>query len=306
MNIIEKAAQRLKQPVPGSLVEKAAQRLTSDGADQDVAAARDEAPPAAGAGAEPGETTDAPRRSRRATIDFDRLSAVGMLTPFGKRTRLAEEFRVIKRPLLRKAFARGAGAIENGHLIMVTSAGPQEGKTFTAVNLAISIASERDLTVLLVDADFARPGVMRTLGLRSDKGLSDVLDDGDLDLSDVLIRTNLENLAILPPGRADPFATEMLASERMGRLIQEIAERYSDRVIIFDSPPILASSEPAVLAMYMGQILFVVEAERTSQVAVREALGMIDSCSNIGLVLNKARSRLGAELFGSYYDYARD
>jgi receptor protein-tyrosine kinase len=244
------------------------------------------------------------KRSRQTVdIDLERLSAMGMLTPRSRRSRIAEEFRIVKRPLLQKAFAKGASAVKNGHLIMVTSARPGEGKTFTSINLAMSIASERDLTVLLVDADFSAPGVMRTLYLEQGKGLTNVLLEDDVDLSDVLIRTNLPNLSILPPGPPDPLTTELLASERMGRLIEDIAARYSDRVVIFDAPPVLASSEPGVLAMHVGQTLFVVEAEETGQATVREALGMISACKNIGLVLNKTKSRLGAEQFGSYYGY---
>jgi receptor protein-tyrosine kinase len=137
--------------------------------------------------------------------------------------------------------------------------------------------------------------------MTAERGLSNMLTDASLDLSDVMIRTSLPNLSILPPGPADPLTTELLASDRMGRLIEDIAARYSDRVIIFDSPPVLASSEPAVLATHVGQILFVVEADETGESAIREALDLISSCKNIGLVLNKTQSRIGSELFGSYY-----
>jgi receptor protein-tyrosine kinase len=247
--------------------------------------------------------TDTRRTKRQVEIDFERLSRAGFVTPQRMRTRIAEEYRVIKRPMLQKAFARGANAIPNGHLILVTSSRPGEGKTFTSINLAMSIASERDLTVLLVDADFAKQGVMNTLNLTAERGLSNMLTDDTLDLSDVMIRTSLPNLSILPAGPASPLTTELLASDRMGRLIEDIAARYPDRVIIFDSPPVLASSEPAVLATHVGQVLFVVEADETGESAVREALDLISSCKNIGLVLNKTQSRIGSELFGSYYYY---
>ncbi len=302
MSMIEKAAARLGNPDKASLVEKAAAKIN-----EPAATPQERAPAAGGAGVNAGgETAPAPgqqRKSRRVEIDFDRLAAMGMLTPHTRKSRIAEEFRIIKRPLLQKAFAKGAAANHNGHLIMVTSSRPDEGKTFMAINLAMSIASERDLTVLLVDADFSSPGVLPTLALEAERGLINVLADDDVGLADVLIRTNLPNLSILPPGPPNPLSTELLASDRMGRLVEDIAARYPDRVIIFDAPPVLASSEPGVLAMHVGQVLFVVESERTSEATVREALGMISSCKNIGLVLNRTRSRLGSEQFGSYYGY---
>jgi len=318
MSMIEKAVERLSRPGKESLVEKAAERLDGGVLRGDAAPAAPQPAPSDTAPPPPqGDTgAQAPsqaqahdhaeeetlrRTKRQVEIDFDRLSQSGFVTPQRMRTRIAEEYRVIKRPLLQKAFARGANAIHNGHLILVTSSRPNEGKTFTTINLAMSIASERDLTVLLVDADFAKQGTMQTLNLTAERGLSNMLTDDTLDLSDVMIRTNLPNLSILPPGPASPLTTELLASDRMGRLIEDIAARYSDRVIIFDSPPVLASSEPAVLATHVGQVLFVVEADETGESAVREALDLISSCKNIGLVLNKTQSRIGSELFGSYY-----
>ncbi|WP_222873645.1 hypothetical protein [Hankyongella ginsenosidimutans] len=154
--------------------------------------------------------------------------------PDSPATQTAEEFRIVKRQLLLNAFARGENAIKNGNLILVCSAQPNEGKTFCAINLALSIASERDLTVLLVDADFAKPEILSTLGLEGGKGLVDVIVDPSLDLADCLIRTNIENLAVLPAGRQHHLTTELLASERMGAMIEEIAQRYRDRVVIFD------------------------------------------------------------------------
>lgn len=321
MSMIEKAVERLSRPGKESLVEKAAERLEDGILRGDAAPSgplpieeptpppaveetTETSPPAAAPAPEEQDKAqdDTLRRTKRQVeIDFERLSLSGYVTPQRMRTRIAEEYRVIKRPLLQKAFTRGANAIPNGHLILVTSSRPDEGKTFTAINLAMSIASERDLTVLLVDADFAKQGVMNTLNLTAERGLSNMLTDDTLDLSDVMIRTSLPNLSILPPGPASPLTTELLASDRMGRLIEDIAARYPDRVIIFDSPPVLASSEPAVLATHVGQILFVVEADETGESAVREALDLISSCKNIGLVLNKTQSRIGSELFGSYY-----
>lgn len=243
------------------------------------------------------------RSSRTIEIDLNRLRMAGMVVPNSETSRIAEEFRIIKRPLLLKAFAKGPERIDNGHVIMVTSARPNEGKSFVALNLAMSFASEPNLNVLLVDADFHNPTVPLGLDFKSDRGLIDALLDEKVDLSDLLLRTNLGNLTILPAGRRHPNATELLASKRMAQLVDEIARRYSDRVVVFDSPPVLASSEPGVLALHVGQVAFVVEAESTGRRAVEEALNMITGCKNINLVLNKRRGWMGSEQFGSYYGY---
>jgi receptor protein-tyrosine kinase len=244
------------------------------------------------------------RRTRnRVKLDMNRLRTLGMVTSYTDRSHIAEEFRLIKRPLLLKAFAAPPDNIENGNLIMVTSAKAGEGKTFCAVSLAMSIALERDLTVLLVDADVAKPDVPNVLGIETQKGLVDLIADDDLDLSDILIRTDLDNLTILPAGRQHHLATELLASEKMDRFVEDIARRYPDRVIIFDSPPVLMSSVPGVLALHVGQVLFVVEAERTVQQSIDTSLGLISTCKNISLLLNKAPPGGNSDRFGAYYGY---
>jgi receptor protein-tyrosine kinase len=171
---------------------------------------------------------------------------------------------------------------------MVTSALTGEGKTFCAINLAISIALEMDYTVLLVDADVAKPSVPQALGFKAEKGLMDVLLDRRIDLAEVLCKTDIDKLSILPAGTANQHATELLASDAMRVLLQEMAERHRDRIVIFDSPPLLAASESAVLASQMGQIVMVVEAGKTSEAALTNALSRIESSNIAGLVLNKA------------------
>lgn len=238
-------------------------------------------------------------------INLVKLREAGMITPDSERTQLSEEFRIIKRPLLTNAFNRGAAPIKNGNLIMVTSSFPGEGKSFSAINLAMSIAMERDHTVLLVDADMAKPSVPNFLGLQPGKGLMDLLLDEDLKFSDVLIKTNVEKLNVLPAGRSHLHATELLASESMNRLLNEMAQRYPDRIIIFDSPPLLATTESRVLASRMGQIVMVVEAGKTPQAAVKEALSQIDKCEVVGLLLNKGSGVIGDDQFayGGYGGY---
>jgi len=237
------------------------------------------------------------------TLNLARLAQQGMLTHEGGRSSVAEDFRIIKRPLLRQARASGAEAIRHGNLIVVTSAMPGEGKTYCAVNLAMSIAMEMDITVLLVDADVARPSVLKVLGLPPEPGLMDVLLDPQLAMGDVILKTNVANLRILPAGRSNKHATELLASRAMSRLLAEIASRYSDRVVVFDSPPLLITSEAHALVGQMGQVVMVVEAETTTQHAVKEALRQIDSCEHIHLIYNKTKSFPGNDYYGyGYYD----
>lgn len=236
--------------------------------------------------------------SQQVELDLERLERLGLVTQEGGRTTVAEDFRAIKRPLLRTA---RSGTIPNGNLIVVTSALPGEGKTYCAVNLAMSIAMEMDSTVLLVDADVARPSVLKVLGLPTRPGLMDVLLGEQADLSDVILKTNIRTLSVVPAGRADKHATELLASRSMSRLLADIAGRYADRIVIFDSPPLLLTTEASVLAAHMGQVVMVVEAEQTTQHAVKEALQRIQYCPNVNLIYNKSRATADAKYYG-YYD----
>jgi protein-tyrosine kinase len=259
------------------------------------------AAPAAAAAHAFNEQPAAPKVStRRVELDLARMRELGMVTAAGGRTSLLEDFRIIKRPLLQRAFGERAQGEKPGNLIMVTSSLPGEGKTYTAINLAMSIAMELDHTVLLVDADVARPSVLRTLGLPPQRGLMDILVDDKLDMGDVMLRTNVDTLSILPAGTNTPRATELLASSTMSNLVNEIANRYPDRIVIFDSPPLLLTSESRVLASHMGQIVMVVEAQTTTQHAVKEALSQLEGFNNVNLIYNKTRDLPGIE---ETYDY---
>lgn len=236
----------------------------------------------------------------RVPLDFEALAAAGMVTPDAERSQVAEEFRHIKRPLLLNAFGDGALQRPNRNLIMVTSARPNEGKTFTAINLALSIALERDRTVLLVDADVARPSVARVLNFPGTAGLVDFLADHERSIADIMLSTSLPKLRILPAGRRHAHSTELLASESMQQLAQELAERYPDRVVVFDSPPLLATSEAAVLAGLMGQVVMVVEAGKTKREELKEALALLNPDQYVGLVLNKSDRPFGADYYYGY------
>ncbi len=257
-------------------------------------------PPAQVGPAQSGAAQDTDR-VRYVDINLARLHQMGMVTHDGGRTTAAEDFRIIKRPLLRHAYAAVQAGTHHGNLIVVTSALPGEGKTYCAVNLAMSMAMEKDHTVLLVDADVARPSVLKVLGLPPAPGLMDVLLSDQLSLHDMILRTNIPNLSLLPAGRNNKHATELLASHTMSGLLNEIASRYPDRIVIFDSPPLLLTTEANVLAAQMGQVVMVIEAETTTQREVREALRRLDNCPRVELICNKALAFGGGDYYG-YYD----
>ncbi len=249
----------------------------------------------------PSASTKASLR-KKVDINLDAIASAGLLVPNATRSKMADEYRVIKRPLIANAMGKGVPRVPNGNLIMVTSALPGEGKSFTAINLAISIAMERDNTVMLVDADVARPSVLNMLGLPPASGLLDVVDQDSVDISEVLLRTNIEKLSLLPSGTQHQRATELLASAAMVRLLHDMANRYPDRIIVFDSPPLLLTTEARALATHMGQVVLVVHAGQTAQSAVKEAVGTIESCPVKMMILNQSRESASAG-YGYEYGY---
>lgn len=228
------------------------------------------------------------------------LREQGMLVPdseLGPEVR--SEYRRIKRPLLSNAFGKSASLVDQGNLIMVTSAIPGEGKTYTAVNLALAIAQERDSTVLLVDCDVTKQGVSRMLGINKCRpDLTDLLASDSMPISDAILKTDVPGLVTLPAGKPHEYITEMIASKRMAALMHEFATRYNDRIVVFDGPPLLSTPEAQVLADLVGQVILVVEAGKTPFTIVQEALDMIPEEKAVGLVLNKSESISNR---GSYY-----
>ncbi|HWZ48634.1 MAG TPA: XrtA-associated tyrosine autokinase [Herbaspirillum sp.] len=250
----------------------------------------------------------APSRARHTApkkidINLVHLSELGFITASGGRSLISEQFRMIKRPLIKNAFDAKNTTGNPGNLIMVTSSLPGEGKTFCSINLALSIAMELDHTVLLVDVDVARPSVLRTLGIEADGGLMDILLDEKLDMADVMLKTNVDTLSVLPVGKSHSHSAELLASQSMHILLEEIATRYPDRIVIFDSPPLLVTSEAHVLASKMGQIVMIVEAESTTQQEVKASLDQLKGCANINLVYNKSRLFPGVKQYGYWEPY---
>ncbi len=235
---------------------------------------------------------------------LDRLMAADMLVPGSNLGReIQDDYRRIKRPLVSNACGRNKAMVERGYLILVTSSIPGEGKSYTSVNLALSISLEMDNTVLLIDCDVAKQGVSRMLGLENVCGLVDVLEDDELHIGDVLLQTDIPNFRVVSAGKQNEYYTELLASQRMSELVDEIAGRYSDRIIIFDGPPLLPTPQTQILAGLVGQVVFIIEAGKTPQALVEEALQMLPKEQAIGLVLNKTEGLSGR---GNYYGYYAD
>lgn len=241
---------------------------------------------------------------RQVVLDRAALAERGIVVPGAPRNRLADEFRAIKRPLLANIRGKSAAPIKRANCIMVTSSVPQEGKTFTAINVAMSLAAEVDSRVLLIDADVMRPSVLDRLGLPPERGLLELLTEPSLKSSELVLRTNIEGLYLLPAGTPRADATELLASAAMGRLVAELASSEYNWVVIFDSPPLLATPETPVLASHAGQIVVVVEALRTPRSTVQQALELIKDCPVAMLLLNKTRGRWAASnRYGYGYGY---
>lgn len=304
MSIIEQAARRLEElrrsgiEIPGAKADTSGEVRTARTVEPAAAVVR-EMPAAL-------RPVSSGKFSQQVSIDRARLAKMGYLSPDEPRSRISDEFRVIKRPLLAAAGRRDEPATDDrSSLIMVTSSLPGEGKTFVSINLAISLAMELDTTVLLVDADVSRPSVLSRLGLQTSPGLLDLLTDPQLTVSDVLLRTDIGKLTILPAGRPQGHATELLASDAMRRLLDELASRYSDRVLVFDAPPLLPTTESRVLATLMGQVVLVAEAERTTERVFSQALATIETCPVVHPLLNKIERSEVASYYG-YYGYGNE
>lgn len=245
-----------------------------------------------------------PASSNFASINRERLAANNFIVPGGPVTGLSEEFRIVKRQLLLAARGgKGVDAIEHGERILICSAHPNEGKTFCAINLALSMASEKDNRVLLVDADFAKPSVLATLGIESSPGFMDALADPTSDAEKFIIETDVEGLSILPAGAQTNQDTEYLAASRTATIIDQLTRNDPSRIIIFDSPPALAASPASVLALHVGQTVMVVHADVTTDSALRDALSLLSGCDHVQLLLNRAKFSPTGRKFGNYYGY---
>ncbi|MEA3065767.1 MAG: protein-tyrosine kinase [Sphingomonadales bacterium] len=242
----------------------------------------------------------------KAAVDRESLRARGFIVPDSPAGPLAEEFRIVKRQLL---LGMGAGSpvpADKRRTVLVCSAQPDEGKTFCAVNLALSLAGERDLEVLLVDADFPKPEVLELLGIEAKgAGFVDALADPSLDPERLVIRTDVGSLSVLPSGRYENDVPELLGSGRTAQVLARLAEGRPKRIVIFDSPPALMASAAAALAGHVGQLLLVVRADQTTEADLKEAASLLSGCPQISLLLNGTGFAATGRRFGSYYGYGQ-
>ena len=235
-------------------------------------------------------------------VDRDMLRRTNHIVPEDPVNGLAEEFRIVKRQLLLAARGgKGYEPVPHGERILVCSANPNEGKTFCATNLALSIASEKDNRVLLIDADFARADIPPVLGLPQSAGFMDALADSALEIEDLILDTDIDGLSVLPAGSINRDDTELLASARTERLLDKLTRSDPARIIIFDSPPALAASPASVLALNVGQVVMVVRADKTNDTELTDALRLLSGCEHIQLMLNATRFAPTGRRFGSYY-----
>ncbi len=239
-------------------------------------------------------------------VDRQHLKDQGLIVPEGSVTALLEEFRIVKRQLLATSMQlRGTALGMAAQRMLVCSPHPGEGKTYTSVNLALSIAAEKESEVLLVDADFAKPSVLSALGLPGGPGLMDALSDPEIDVADCVIGTDVPGLWVLPAGNATSSDSEFITSSRTAAVLDRLTQGAPHRFVIFDSPPALAASPAAELAKYVGQALVVVRADRTSHSALEDAISLLSGCPNIQLILNAVNYNPTGRKFGSYYGYGR-
>lgn len=287
LNLVERAAEQLRRS--GLLHPAAAQLLARE---SPLAPTRD-----TNGGTRPVLlATPRPLQRTRPAIDQAVLERAGVIEWSKGRSRASEEFRIIQSQILRAAFAEGPDGTGHGNLVMVTSARPGEGKSFAALNLAMSIARQRDHDVLLIDTDPKVQSIGRCLGLIDTPGLLDLAADPGLAADELLVPTAFEKLAILPLGGQPERSDELFATRQMAQVIHDLGRRYADRVVILDTAPCLSSSDPSTLAPIVGQVVLVVQAGHTQRPEVEAALDLIQSCPVISLLLNKVQNAA----FGAY------
>lgn len=305
-NTIEKALQKQKEAEQQAIENEQKEAQAASERTSETAHTAQPSEQASTTSSDAGLATDTSEQIKPETIknkieiDLGRLESLGFVGIESARNLINEEYREIKRKLLQNAFGPLASTIPNSNIIMVSSARPSEGKTFTAVNLALSIAAEQDKTVLLVDADVLKPNVLRTLDIQENNGLMEYLLRKVDDLSDVIFHTNIPKLRIIPAGQTHHLSTELLASTVMKETVEEFSNRYPDRVVIIDTPPLIGINESAVLANLAGQAVIVVEEGKSKLNDVQSAVDRLNPDMAIGFVVNKS-TRFSEK--GGYYGY---
>lgn len=297
MSLVERALKKLQE-------SRATPPIAPAGSSQASLAPAAPLPPVTGSS--PGrriasvDSSPEPQAPKRVVaIDKDALRSMELMPPATFERQIASQYQHIKRPLVAAALGRSSSPVANGHLIMLASALPGEGKTFTSINLALSMALEKDIEVLLVDADVAKPHVSRIFGLQFEEGLLDLLADSAVHPESVILPTSIPGLSILPAGKQVANATELLASARMEQIVTQLGGVRGKRIVLFDSPPLLLSTESRAIAGVVGQVVLVVRAESTSRKAVADAVELIGERTPLSLILNQ--SELPPS--GGYYGY---
>lgn len=282
MKVIERAVERLGQRPEGQML----QPLLDDDRLEDITGKQDE-----------------PDKHQvdRPAIAVAKLGFAEIVNTETERSMMGEEFRMLKRRLLANVRGEGEQYAERANLIMVTSALPGEGKTFTATNLALSLAMEQNTHVLLIDGDVVRASLTESMGLKDQSGLIDCLADPKIGLEEVITATDVPQLRVLPAGRSHHRSTELLAGAQMQAVAAELARRYNDLIVVIDAPPLLAASQASVISDLVGQVLVVVEHGRTPQAAVLEAVAQIKPGRIIGMLLNKSNWPSSSYSYGRYY-----
>ena len=308
MSLVERALKKLQEsrnaaaPVYSSALAPAAPAASRSAVPSVTS------PIAASQAPEPRAKTESPAKpetpKRIVPIDRNVLRELQLMPPAAFERQIASQYQHIKRPLVAAALGKSATPVANGCLIMLASALPGEGKTFTSINLALSMALEKDIEVLLVDADVAKPHLTRLFNLQSERGLLDLLDDGALHPDSLILPTDVPGLSILPAGRQVSNATELLSSARMEQVVAQLGASLTPRLVLFDSPPLLLSTESRAIAEVVGQVVLVVRAESTSRAAVADAIELIGEPKSLSLILNQSESppSSGYYGYGSYGD----
>lgn len=286
-----------------SLIESALEKLRRAG--DSTAVALPTAPPvrvpSGAVGSKPTVLPPAPDYvHRQIVIDTKALRNAGYLPDEGLERRFADHYRQIKRPLIEKALTGAADA----RTIMVSSALPGDGKTFTSINLAMSIARERDISILLLDADAPRAQVSQVFGLRGERGLLDALRDDSVEAESLILGTDVPGLEILPAGRFVDSATELFASARMDQIIARIAARNPRRLVLLDSAPLLVSSEARALLRVPGQVVLVARTDATPRHALRDAVNLVDKNKLQGVILNYSPFHASGGYYYGYTEYS--
>lgn len=293
MSLVERALKKLQETrTPSDALQPPAPREATESRSQ-LPSASGNPPPAR-------EIEHAPvvAPTRVVQIDKQALREMELMPPTSIERQISSEYQHVKRALVKSALGRSGSGIANGHLIMIASALPGEGKTFTSINLALSLAREKDTEVLLVDADVAKPHVSRIFKVQSEPGLLDLLSDSSRHPDSCILSTDVPGLKLLPAGRQLESATELIASDRMAELVQQLGRPAARRIVLFDSPPLLLSTESRALAPRIGQVVLVVRAEFTPQRAVFEAIEAIGDAVPVSLILNQSESTSAGEYYG--------